>query len=463
MEVPHPTSPASVSTISSRSSTTSSRSRFSSEAIAEYKGRTWKIVSLSLEKVYVAQMFITIYKIFEMSIVCLSWSVAAFAEELYEICRDEEYAYNPPYYQPPSPIVLKDTPYAFSTSPSIANEPSAETVGGLGNSGSSCFMNAVFQSLNAIPEFIDYVDSTKNCLVWRNRETDKIKEEEPRFQLRVNIQSKLKVILETIREKKSVTFSQTDEIRALIHAYNPLISEKFIQEDAQELYLTLADILNLPEVIYQVTYTYQNAYWPKEYPTKHCQEHSGTLIAKIEKEEVAKKHNLRDILIKQIDRERETFVAPLIGKEAEGCSPLPPGTTVTEEISLKIPLDTAGRPVEPQKLPVFIPIQFSRFGSSHNKSFAYVTPPEEIKLPIKDHPMHVLKATLVSVTVHHGYTIGGGHYIALLKQKIADKMQWVYCSDSQVGICQKEDQVEQDISFQGYLYFYKVNGIVLKG
>ena len=165
-------------------------------------------------------------------------------------------------------------------------------------------------------------------------------------------------------------------------------------------------------------------------------------------------HDLQDILLTQWEKGRDTLAKAL--KDKEPAPKMPANTQVKEEIKLKIELDPHGNPVHPDKIPPFISIHLARFNQYKNKHFVAVTPPPTLMLPITDHPNCFLKGSLVSVTAHLGPSMYGGHYVAYLKKSEA----WGYCSDSTLGICESEEEVKKDISTQGYLFFYRCEGIV---
>lgn len=332
--------------------------------------------------------------------------------------------------------------------------PHVDLPGGYKNAGNTCYLSSLIQCLSGIDKFSQSLESLDDTQIVRyTAETDE------KFELRKVIIKKWKELVYLSKTQKSVQASEINNFRILLNQYKPGITVDE-QEDPSEICSTLYEITQHRPIYYLFTYLHEivqdrNTLAIPSLPAEEkVLQHTCILQATIPDhyEIGSRPQQLQDLCLQECEK-RETAASDY---DASGkLKRLPKGTLSLQTI--QIPL--IERPVATQDgifaTPPFLTIKLKRFNISGMKVFTPITAPEYFELHADEHPTIRFRYRLRSLIVHEGNSIEEGHFISYVKKKIDRQPQWIRCNDGKVGLCVDKERVENQVTNEGYLFFYE--------
>ena len=239
---------------------------------------------------------------------------------------------------------------------------------------------------------------------------------------------------------------------------NPLETS---QEDALELYLFLAEALEMPKIPYKVkaTYTFPFAL---TYLDRRQKETEYTILIKTPEEE--RVFTIQELV--QNNTTQETIdVNSILNAENNPLS-VEQKQELEKHKNTSIPI-THEVQLFKEELPSFITIVINRYGADTRqdslKKQAVVTPSDTITLGTVDDPTHTVSFKLAAIVVHAGISYNGGHYRTYVPKLIDGKEVWLEFDDDIVSrhdapktqkIGYLQQTPHEDAEHNGYLYFY---------
>jgi len=109
------------------------------------------------------------------------------------------------------------------------------------------------------------------------------------------------------------------------------------------------------------------------------------------------------------------------------------------------------------KEPKILPLWLKRYKDDGTKLQTPITPSYTIDFPIKDHPRTTVRYRLVACVVHAGERIREGHFYTY----VPHQERWIEYNDENVRVPNQEQALE-DVSTNGYIFYYEYVGRVAK-